>query len=80
MNAIEITVNQTGILGGVINEELTYHDMRDLSSLELSKLMGVGWNIGNSMEALYSTNDGQLTGDETSWGNPRITKQLIDLF
>lgn len=42
--------------------------MRDLSSLELSKLMGAGWNLGNSLEAL---------GGETAWGNPMVTEMLI---
>lgn len=44
-------------------------DIRNLTSLELSKLMKVGWNAGNSLDAI---------GGETAWGNPKITKQLID--
>ena len=42
--------------------------MRDITSMELSKLMGIGWNLGNSLEA---------TGGETSWGNPKVTSDLI---
>ncbi|MEO8239323.1 MAG: glycoside hydrolase family 5 protein [Flavobacterium sp.] len=30
----------------------------------------IGWNIGNTLEA---------TGSETGWGNPKVTKALIDL-
>lgn len=30
----------------------------------------IGWNIGNTLEA---------TGGETAWGNPKVTKALIDL-
>ncbi len=30
----------------------------------------IGWNIGNTLEA---------TGSETAWGNPKVTKALIDL-
>ncbi|GGF28601.1 cellulase [Echinicola rosea] len=44
-------------------------DMRQISSLELAGEMGVGWNLGNSLEAI---------GGETAWGNPVVTKQLID--
>jgi endoglucanase len=44
-------------------------DMRDMSSVILSKDMGVGWNLGNSLEA---------TGGETAWGNPTVSKRLID--
>ena len=52
-------------------------DMRNLTSFELAAEMGVGWNLGNSLEAMLS-NNGVLSGNETSWGNPVITKQLID--
>ena len=43
--------------------------MRDLSSLQLSRLMGAGWNLGNSLEA---------TGGETAWGNPQASQVLMD--
>ena len=43
--------------------------MRDLSSAQLSRLMGAGWNLGNSLEA---------TGGETAWGNPAVTQKLLD--
>ena len=42
--------------------------MRDLTSLQLSKLMGSGWNLGNSLEAI---------GGETAWGNPATTQALM---
>ncbi len=31
--------------------------------------MGIGWNLGNSLDAL---------GNETSWGNPTVTRNLIN--
>ncbi len=37
---------------------------------ELAARMKLGWNMGNSLEAL---------GGETGWGNPRITPELIQL-
>lgn len=52
-------------------------DMRDLTSIELSRLMTVGWNLGNSLESIYTYN-GEFMGDETSWGNPVVTRTLID--
>ncbi|MBP1618875.1 MAG: endoglucanase [Bacteroidetes bacterium] len=52
-------------------------DMRELDALEFSKLMGVGWNIGNSLESI-TVSGGVYSGSETSWGNPSVTKQLID--
>jgi len=44
-------------------------DMRTLTMSELSSEMKAGWNVGNSLEAI---------GGETAWGNPLITKKLID--
>lgn len=46
-----------------------HSDMRSLSSLEISKEMSPGWNVGNSLEAI---------GGETAWGNPLISQRLID--
>ncbi|MEN8906485.1 MAG: cellulase family glycosylhydrolase [Clostridiales bacterium] len=43
--------------------------MRDISSLELTKEMKVGWNLGNTLDAF---------GGETNWGNPKTTKAMID--
>ncbi len=40
-----------------------------LTSVQLTKLMGIGWNVGNSLDAV---------GGETNWGNPLITQQLIN--
>lgn len=40
-----------------------------LTSVELTKRMGIGWNVGNSLDAI---------GGETAWGNPLITQQLIN--
>jgi aryl-phospho-beta-D-glucosidase BglC (GH1 family) len=42
--------------------------MRDISAVELSKLMSPGWNLGNSLEAI---------GGETNWGNPMVNQQLL---
>ncbi|MDR7089005.1 cellulase family glycosylhydrolase [Cellvibrio fibrivorans] len=40
-----------------------------ITSVELTKRMGIGWNVGNSLDAI---------GGETNWGNPLITQQLIN--
>lgn len=39
----------------------------------LAENMGLGWNLGNTLEAT----DGNTAG-ETSWGNPKASKQLMD--
>ena len=37
--------------------------------LQLARRMGIGWNLGNALEAI---------GGETAWGNPATTQALID--
>jgi endoglucanase len=44
--------------------------MTELDAWSAARLMGVGINIGNTLE--------NTTQWETGWGNPRITKELID--
>ncbi|RKD19094.1 DNA mismatch repair protein [Pelobium manganitolerans] len=39
----------------------------------LAAKLKVGWNLGNSLEATSAT-----AASETSWGNPKTSKQLID--
>lgn len=41
------------------------------NAVELAAKMKLGWNIGNTLEA---------SGSETAWGNPKVTKELIDLI
>lgn len=42
--------------------------VRGITSAELVDDMGLGWNLGNSLDAV---------GGETAWGNPAITQALI---
>lgn len=39
------------------------------SAVQLAAKIKLGWNIGNTLEA---------TGGETAWGNPKVTKALLD--
>ncbi len=39
------------------------------TAVQLAANIKLGWNIGNTLEA---------TGGETAWGNPKVTKSLID--
>lgn len=50
--------------------------MREISALDLTKEMRVGWNLGNTLDA-YSTTASGLDS-ETCWGNPKTTKAMID--
>lgn len=44
----------------------------ELSSEEITNRMGLGWNLGNQLEA--SVNG---IPNESAWGNPAVTEQLI---
>ncbi len=44
----------------------------DLNQTQITQAMAAGWNLGNQLEA---TNNG--IPNETAWGNPVITKKLI---
>lgn len=77
---IEVTVIQDAFVPPDGQDDYIDPDatgMRDLSSVEFAQLMTVGWNLGNSLEAIQ-VNNGVLSGDETSWGNPVVTRRLID--
>jgi aryl-phospho-beta-D-glucosidase BglC (GH1 family) len=41
-----------------------------LDAQQLAAQMTLGWNIGNTLEAI---------GGETAWGNPQVTQALIDV-
>ncbi|MGN0641606.1 MAG: glycoside hydrolase family 5 protein [Huintestinicola sp.] len=49
--------------------------MRNISSAELLKEMHIGWNLGNSLDAVKGTG----VGSETSWGNPYITRSFVEM-
>lgn len=53
---------------------------KDLTSLELVKLMGNGINLGNTMEAyghLSLGTDADVSSYETLWGQPVTTQEMI---
>ena len=58
--------------GCVVNELCDFDDgvIRSISSQAIVAEMKAGWNLGNSLDA-----EGP---NETSWGNPVITRALID--
>lgn len=51
--------------------------MSTLTASEFVRGMNVGWNVGNSMEAGFGEG-AAYAPNETAWGNPKISQQLID--
>lgn len=49
--------------------------MKDISPMELVEEMKIGWNLGNTLDAV-----GNQKGPETErvWGNPKTTQEMID--
>jgi len=53
----------------------------ETTALELIKDMGAGWNLGNTLDAVLGANSPvSITVQETSWGNPRTTREMIELL
>jgi type II secretion system protein C len=62
---------RTGLVAALLISLFGSHTARaeDLDAWSTAKLMGVGVNIGNTLE--------NTTTWETGWGNPRITKEFV---
>ncbi len=53
-------------------------DMRNITTMELVREMGVGINLGNTLEACGSwINDSNPLNYETAWGSPVLTKKMV---
>jgi len=49
-----------------------------LTSKEITKELGLGWNLGNTLEACGDWINGKTTKQyETAWGNPVTTEEMI---
>ncbi|MGN1037058.1 MAG: glycoside hydrolase family 5 protein, partial [Ruminococcus sp.] len=55
--------------------------MRDMSTMEIVKDMGIGINLGNTFEScgdwIAQWGDGTVTSYETAWGSPVVTEEMI---
>lgn len=58
-----------------------YPGMRDISTMELVREMGIGINLGNTYESygdwIVQWGDGSVESYETAWGSPVITQAMI---
>ena len=55
--------------------------MRNISSAELVKDMGLGWNLGNTFDSLCAwIQNGTPEQYETGWGNPVTKKEVIKKY
>ena len=77
VSAIKIPVSQAGVpsSNGIYPDYNTNPIAPDptgmgSTAVQIAAQITLGWNLGNSLEAI---------GGETAWGNPVVTKALIDL-
>lgn len=49
-----------------------------LTSAEIMRDMGLGWNLGNSLDANGRGSGQNIYSYETCWGNPVVSRSLID--
>ena len=63
------------------NAESHNNSMRDITTMELVRDMGIGINLGNTMEAagdwIAEYGDGTVRSYETAWGSPEVTEEMI---
>ncbi len=74
----------TGTVTEIVTEtaDASIPGMRDITTMELVREMGVGINLGNTFEScgdwIKQWGDGTVASYETAWGSPIITKEMID--
>ncbi|MGN0620755.1 MAG: cellulase family glycosylhydrolase [Porcipelethomonas sp.] len=51
--------------------------VRNMTSQQIVSDMGLGWNLGNTFDAFYANQTASPEKVETLWGNPKVTKELI---
>lgn len=64
--------DSTAGAASVSEEKSAAAEWDDLDQSTITKAMGMGWNLGNQLEAVTNK-----TPSETAWGNPTITETLI---
>lgn len=52
-------------------------DTRSMTTAEVVAEMGVGWNLGNTLESCTNTSPYYASECETLWGNPYTTREMI---
>lgn len=87
-DATRLDLNQDGTISVVdeviLKNILLNSSASDIptSALELTQVMGHGWNLGNTLDSfgdwIAQWGDGTTASYETAWGNPVTTKAMID--
>ena len=61
---------------------LSESKLRDMTTMEITRDMGIGINLGNTLEScgdwIWEYGDHSVKSYETAWGSPVITKAMIE--
>ena len=72
----------TKILLFIILLSLSELKLRNMSTLQITREMGIGINLGNTLESfrdwIWEYGDHTPTSYETAWGSPEINKEMIE--
>ena len=52
-------------------------EFHEMTSEDLVDKLGLGWNLGNTLDALTYMKQNEGLSSETSWGNPKTTQEMI---
>ena len=69
------TYNRNGLIRDY--NQVPFNDQ--ITAKQISDEIGMGWNLGNTLDAYNSRLEGYNQGlsSETSWGNPKTTEEMI---
>ncbi|WP_349667556.1 glycoside hydrolase family 5 protein [Lacrimispora sp.] len=74
-NTTSIMSEETGLMNETNAQKASGpSSIRNISSRDLVREIRIGWNLGNTLDAT----DGYGLSSETSWGNPKTNKAMID--
>lgn len=86
-SALAAAMLLTSVHTSAFAEDRSQPAMRDITTLELVKDMGIGINLGNTFEScpnwyeedwIAKWSEGKPNNYETAWGSPVITKEMIE--
>ena len=70
--------NTTAANSTTLSTAQSIADMRDITTMDVVKEMGIGINLGNTFESCGDwINNSSVTNYETGWGSPVITEDII---
>ena len=79
LSALTSAALALGLAASLPADAVSAQGLSGLSAKEITQRMGLGWNLGNTLDARGSNDGAEVTGlvTETLWGNPRATRNTF---